>query len=630
MTARRFILGTAGHVDHGKTELVKRLTGWDTDRLKEEKERGISIELGFAPLPLGPETMVGIVDVPGHEKFVKQMVSGAGGIDLAMLLVAADEGVMPQTREHLEVLRSLHISSGVVVISKGDLATDELLTMVKSDVANLVEGTFLQGATVVVTSARSGQGIEELKRAILELTRNIAERDRSGPFRLAVDRVFHMQGIGVVITGSGSSGTVAVGDSLEVLPSEKKVRVREIQSFGEKRERGFAGERLAIALQGIKLDEISRGDMLTTPSTFFASSHVDARLRVADYAELELKHRERVRVHHFASEVLGRVSLLDTDLIRSGEEGLVQLALEAPVVASEGDYIVVRKYSPTRVLGGGRILDPRAPRHRRRDPAVLDALRLKETGDAAQKLLQAVETAGMNGVKASALDADTAASLQKKGEVSIIDGIIFSRRSLAGTAERIVRLADEYVKAHPLRYGIDKEELRQKLSFPHPTALFNRVLDEFAATARLFVRENRVRAGSPKVLLPPGLQEDTDRLEKIIQRAGHSFLRLPEIESEWRGKSSVRDALDFLRGDGRVIRLGDDGYIHARALEGCLKILRTWFQSHSTLSVGDLKDLLGVTRKHAVPLLEHFDRMRITVRDENVRRPGPALPDQRR
>ncbi len=629
MAARRFILGTAGHVDHGKTELVKRLTGWDTDRLKEEKERGISIELGFAPLPLGPETMVGIVDVPGHEKFVKQMVSGAGGIDLAMLLVAADEGVMPQTREHLEVLRSLHIASGVVVISKGDLATDELLVMVKSDVAELVEGTFLQGAPLVVTSAKSGQGIEELKRTILELTRSVAERDRSGPFRLAVDRVFHMQGIGVVITGSGCSGTVAVGDSLDVLPSGKKARVREIQSFGEKRERGYAGERLAVALQGIKLDEISRGDMLATPSAFFASSHVDTRLRVADYAELDLKHRERVRVHHFASEVLGRVSLLDTDLIRSGEDGLVQLALEAPIVASEGDYIVVRKYSPTRVLGGGRILDPSAPRHRRRDPAVLDALHLKETGDAAQKLLQAVEVAGMNGVKENALDAATAAALQKKGEVSIIDGVVFSRRALAGTAERIVTLAEEYVKAHPLRYGMDKEELRQKLRFPHPTALFNRVLDELAATQPLFVRENRVRAGSAGVSLPPDLQEDTDRLENIIQRAGHFFLRLTEIEGEWRGRSSVRDALEFLRENGRVIRLGDDGYIHAKALEGCLQVLRTWFQSHTTLSVGDLKELLGVTRKHAVPLLEHLDRMKLTVRDENVRRAGPSLPDRR-
>jgi selenocysteine-specific elongation factor len=612
-------------VDHGKTELVKRLTGWDTDRLKEEKERGISIELGFAPLRLDPETLVGIVDVPGHEKFVKQMVAGAGGIDLAMLLVAADEGVMPQTREHLEVLRSLRVASGVVVISKGDLATDELLGMVRNDVNELVEGTFLQGAPVVVASAKTGDGIEDLKRIILELTRDIGERDRTGPFRLAVDRVFHMQGIGVVVTGSGSSGTVGVGDSLEILPRGKKARVREIQSFGEKREKGYAGERLAIALQGIKLDEIARGDMLVTTSAYSASSHIDARLRVADYAELELKHRERVRVHHFAREVLGRVLLLDADLIRSGEDGLVQLALEEPIVASEGDYFVVRKYSPTRVLGGGRVLVARAARHRRRDPAVIRDLELQETGDAAEKLLKAVETAGLNGVRETALDTETARALLRKGQIAVIDGLVFSRRVLAATAATIERLADEYVKSHPLRYGMDKEELRQRLRFPHPTALFNRFLEAVAGCAPLFVRENRVRTRSDGLSLPPDLRREMDRLEAVLRDAGVFFLRVPEIEMAWTGRSGVRDALEYLREQGIAVRLGDDGYMHAGAVEGCRQVLREWFQSHGELSVGDLKELLGVTRKHAVPLLEHLDRVKMTVREENVRRRGPAL-----
>jgi selenocysteine-specific elongation factor len=532
---------------------------------------------------------------------------------------------MPQTREHLEVLRSLRVASGVVVISKGDLATDELLGMVRNDVNELVEGTFLQGAPVVVASAKTGDGIEDLKRIILELTRDIGERDRTGPFRLAVDRVFHMQGIGVVVTGSGSSGTVGVGDSLEILPRGKKARVREIQSFGEKREKGYAGERLAIALQGIKLDEIARGDMLVTTSAYSASSHIDARLRVADYAELELKHRERVRVHHFAREVLGRVLLLDADLIRSGEDGLVQLALEEPIVASEGDYFVVRKYSPTRVLGGGRVLVARAARHRRRDPAVIRDLELQETGDAAEKLLKAVETAGLNGVRETALDTETARALLRKGQIAVIDGLVFSRRVLAATAATIERLADEYVKSHPLRYGMDKEELRQRLRFPHPTALFNRFLEAVAGCAPLFVRENRVRTRSDGLSLPPDLRREMDRLEAVLRDAGVFFLRVPEIEMAWTGRSGVRDALEYLREQGIAVRLGDDGYMHAGAVEGCRQVLREWFQSHGELSVGDLKELLGVTRKHAVPLLEHLDRVKMTVREENVRRRGPAL-----
>ena len=625
MAKRRFILGTAGHVDHGKTELVKRLTGWDTDRLKEEKERGISIELGFAPWPLDPETMVGIVDVPGHEKFVKQMVAGAGGIDLAMLLVAADEGVMPQTREHLEVLRSLQIASGVVVISKIDLATTETLTLLEEEIAQLVKGTFLEKAPVVGTSARTGDGIEELKRTLLGLTGRIKERDHSGPFRLAVDRVFHVQGIGVVVTGSGYSGTVSVGDSLQLLPADKTVRVREIQSFGEKREQGYAGERLAIALQGVKLTEASRGDMLVTPSAFLVSSLIDARLRIAEYAELDLKHRERVRIHHGAREVLGRVVLLERDVLLSGESGFAQLVLEAPIVGSEGDHFIVRKYSPTRVLGGGRIIDPRAGRHRRRDPAVLEHLGLKESGEPAEKLIREVETAGVRGVKETALDAGVLKTLKERDLVSVIGGIVFAKSALVALAGRVSALAEEYVQAHPLRYGIDKEELKQKLRIPHPAPLFNNILEELARTAPLYVRDSRVRSGSRSVELAGELRDEIDRLEGVIRKAGIFFLRVPEIRAVWKGRSPLPDALQFLGDTERVRRIGEDGYAHREAYTACLEALRAWFQNHDGLGVADLKAILGVTRKHAIPLLEHLDTTRVTIRVDNIRRKGPAL-----
>ena len=625
MAKRRFILGTAGHVDHGKTELVKRLTGWDTDRLKEEKERGISIELGFAPLPLGPDTLVGIIDVPGHEKFVRQMVAGAGGIDLAMLLVAADEGVMPQTTEHLEVLKSLRIASGVVVMSKIDLSTSDTLALLREEIAQLVKGTFLERAPVVGTSAKTGEGIEELKKTILDLVSGIAERDRSGPFRLAVDRVFHVQGIGVVVTGSGYSGTVSVGDSLQLLPGEKPVRVREVQSFGDKREHGYAGERLAIALQGAKLTDANRGDMLVTPSAFVASSLIDARIQIAESGNLDLKHRERVRVHHGAMEVLGRVALFGRDVLHPGEDGFAQLQLEAPIVGVEGDHFILRKYSPTRVLGGGRIIDSRAARHRRADPAVLDQLQKKESGDPAEKLAQAVEAAEARGVREASLDAAVLKTLEERGLVATIGGVVFARSALAELAGRVSALVEDYQKMHPLRYGIDKEELKQRLRIAHPTPVFNSLLEALARMTPLYIRDNRVRSGTPHAELPGELRDEIGRLDALVKKTGLFFPRFSEIQAEWKGRSPLSDALQFLRDENLLKRVGEDGYVHAEAYAECVRAVGLWLAKHDSLGVGDLKEIFGMTRKHAIPLLELLDADKITVRDGNVRRKGPAL-----
>ncbi len=625
MAERRLILGTAGHVDHGKTQLVGRLTGWETDRLKEEKERGISIELGFAPLRLDGETTVGIVDVPGHERFVKHMVAGAGGIDLAMLVIAADESVMPQTKEHLEVLTSLHIESGVTVISKMDLSTADMLLIVREEVADLVKGTFLETAPIVETSAKTGDGIDTLKKTLLELAGRVHERDRTGPFRLAVDRVFHMRGIGVVVTGSGYSGTVSVGDSLELLPSAKTVRIREIQSFGEKRQQGYAGERLAIALQGVKLDEVFRGDMLVTPAAFVASRVLDARIHVAVYAPFELKHRERVRIHHGAKEVLGRVTLLEGDELRSGRSAFVQLRLEAPIVGVEADSFVIRKYSPSIVLGGGRIITPQASRHRRRDQAVLETLRLREQGEPKDQLLQTVADAGLKGVRDKNNAADDVRALLDEGKIVVIDGVLFGRDALDALAGRIATLVSAYVRTHPLRYGIDKEELRQKIRFPHPPPFFNTVLEEISRNTPLFVKDNRVRVGTDAVELPEEISAELSRLEHIIKQSDLLFLRQPEIGKAWQGKSALPDALRYLRDAGRIERIGGGGYIHVGPFGDCLKRLSHWFDENAELTVGDFKNLFGMTRKYAIPLLEHLDEARITIREDNVRRRGPRF-----
>jgi selenocysteine-specific elongation factor len=625
MASRCFILGTAGHVDHGKSKLVTCLTGWETDRLKEEKERGISIELGFAPLKLDGDTLVGIVDVPGHERFIKHMVAGAGGMDLAMLVIAADEGVMPQTREHLEVLCSLAVSHGVVVVTKSDLATDELRAPLKEEIDDLVKGTFLEHARIVETSAMTGAGMDALKGEIGRLTAMLPQRGAEGPFRLAIDRVFHMHGIGVVVTGSCYSGKVAVGDVLRVLPSEKEVRVREIQSFGEKREQGWAGERLAIALHGVKLGGIARGDMLVTPSHFSVSYMVDARIHLTRYAKYEVKSRERVRVHHGAREVLARIILLDTDTLRSTEECLAQLRLEQPIVAAPGDYFVLRKYSPSPVLGGGRIIDPNARKHRSNDADALAHLRIMEQGDSSDRLLERLHVAGVAGLQSDALDRADLDRLCETGRAVSVDKVVFHRDTLAVLREKVFELSGDYTKTHALRFGIDKEELRGRLRFPHPAPIFNRVLDVVAQEGGIFVRGNLVRVGTDRVELSGGMAEAVDILEKRIRDAAFLCQGEADLSEGWKGSVGFTEAVQFLRDSGRVHRIGDDLYIHNDAIESCLILLRRWFSARPTISVPEFKELLGVTRKQAVPLLEHLDASRYTIRKENVRVTGTRL-----
>jgi selenocysteine-specific elongation factor len=624
---RHLILGTAGHVDHGKTELVKALTGRDTDRLKEEKDRGISIELGFAPLSLDDGTFLGIVDVPGHERFVKHMVAGAGGIDLAMLLVAADEGVMPQTEEHMEVLRSLAIPGGLVVVSKSDLASEETMTILRDEVEDLTRGSFLEGAPVVNTSAKTGEGLAELKTTLGELAAGVPTRDTGGPFRQPVDRVFHRKGIGVVITGSCYSGAVKTGDTLEILPRGLTTRVRELQSFNDKRKEGFAGERLAVALQGIKLGEIARGDMLAAPGRFAVSKAVDARIHLAGYHEFEVKNRERLRIHHGAREVLGRVILLESEALRSGDDALVQISLEKPLVPAEGDRFVLRKYSPPRVIGGGVVIDPLPERHKRRDTGVIEQLKLKEQGDPVDVLLKAIERAGLRGLARNKVDTGQLEALIERNEVVQVEDVAFHRGVLDSLAEEVEDLTAAHQARFPLQWGMDKEELRQKTGFSHGTPLFNRVLESLGDFRPVFVKGNRVRSGGAEMDVPDSAREDLAALSEHIRGADVAFPSRPELEGRWRGVHRFADAVQYLKDRGEVIEVGKDGLIHREALDRCLETLKRLFEEREEISVADVKTALGVTRKHAIPLLETLDGRRITTRSGNHRVRGPKFPE---
>ena len=624
---RRVILGTAGHVDHGKTELVRALTGRDTDRLKEEKERGISIELGFAPLPLDDNTFVGIIDVPGHERFVKQMVSGAGGVDIAMLLIAADEGVMPQTEEHMEVLASLEIGAGLVVISKCDLAAPDTMELLREELHELTEGSFLENAPVVETSARTGQGIDELKATLIELAAGVPPRDSSGSFRLAVDRVFHRKGIGVVITGSSYSGSVAVGDSLDLLPAGQSVRVRNVESFGEKRERGSAGERLALALQGVRLDDIRRGDTLATPGAFAATTAIDVRVDLADYFAFEVKNRERVRIHHGAREVLGRVILLEKELLRAGDSALAQVRLETPLVCAARDRFVLRKYSPPRVMGGGAVIDPAPDRHKRFDDDALERVRLKEAGDPEEILAEAIARAGLDGLADADVDSTLASALGESGRAEKIAGRWYAAAVIADAAERVDDIVSEYLAGNRLKWGMGKEELRQRVDFPHGSQVFNAFLDALAAHRPVFVRENQVRTGAADMSLPEKDEARITALADAIAACGITFPGMGDVDDMWPGPERVHDALQLLKDRGEVSAVGESGVIHRDALASCLDVLRKLFAAGDEVGVGEVKDALGLSRKHAIPLLEMLDAARITVRRGNQRVRGPEFPD---
>jgi len=623
---RHLILGTAGHVDHGKTELVKALTGTDTDRLKEEKLRGISIELGFAPFQLNDKIFLGIVDVPGHERFVKQMVAGAGGIDLALLLVAADESVMPQTEEHMEVLQSLAVRNGMVVVSKSDLASDDMREIVREDIAELTCGTFLEGAPIVETSSKTGAGIETLKKTLVQLASSVPKREIGGPYRQPVDRVFHKKGIGVVITGSCYSGTVKVGDKLEVLPGGMTTRVRELQSFSEKRATGQAGERLAVALQGLKLEEIRRGDMLITPGRFVATDAIDARVRLASYYDFVLKNRERVRIHHGAREVMGRVILLDNSSLQAGDDALVQIKLEKPLVTAEGDSFVLRKYSPARVIGGGLVIDPDPGRHKRNDATVIEQLKLKERGDPTEVLLKKIELSELNGISLKDIDGDILQTLIDAGSVAVVEGAVFFHGTLDRLAEEVEEFTESHQARFSLQWGMDKEELRQKTGFPHGTPMFNGVLEATASLRPIYVRGNRVRSGSPELELAESENSDLAGLADSIRSAGVTFSSRASLEADWASGQRFADAVQYLRDSGDIFEVGD-GLIHSEAVDTCIDTLARLFEQSPEISVSDLKNALGLTRKHTIPLLEMFDDRRVTARSGNNRVKGPRFPD---
>lgn len=625
------IVGTAGHIDHGKTTLIKALTGTDTDRLPEEKKRGITIDIGFAELSLG-EHRIGFVDVPGHERFVKNMLAGASGIDLVLLVIAADEGVMSQTREHFDICRMLDVPAGLVVLTKRDLVDDDLLGLVRLEAAELVEDSFLANAPVVAVSASSGEGLAELRSELLEACARVRSRRDDQVTRLPIDRSFTVKGFGAVVTGTLASGDIREGDELELMPVRRRVRVRGLQSHGKRADIAKAGQRVALNLAGIDHSEVARGMTLCEPGALEPVQIFDAEIDVLKNAPRPLRSRQRVRVHIGTSEILARVHVINSaGEIAPGGRGFVQFRLETPVTAMMGERFIVRSYSPQVTIAGGRVIDPLPVKHRPRDTAdvVRSLEQLGAAGDDHESVIRhLVEMAGTSGVDPKHLQART-------GWRTSVIGDALARNQTAGAAKQaetfwlatrsfdeLKRNAVETVEAHhnadPLSPGISRDILRDRAFRRVPPDVFRTVLNELEREGRLTAQQDLVKLASHARRLSPTESEFLEHVEKQLLSAGLAPPKIGEMVATASAgiKIGPADVVKLLASSPNVIKVSDEFYFDRTAIEALAEKLRGCAASlpNRLIDVPAFKDLAGVSRKYAIPLLEYFDRVGITKR----------------
>ncbi|MDI6808767.1 MAG: selenocysteine-specific translation elongation factor [Candidatus Eisenbacteria bacterium] len=622
-------IGTAGHVDHGKTALVKRLTGIDTDRLKEEKERGISIELGFAPLHLKSGTEAAIIDVPGHEKFVHHMLSGVGGIDLVLLVIAADEGIMPQTIEHLRIVELLGIRTSVIALTKCDLVERDWLEMVRKDVEKLISSSPLKCLGIVPVSSVTGQGVNDLLSLLDEGLRDVKERDTSRPLRLPIDRVFTMEGFGAVVTGTLWRGKAKTGETVEVLPSGKKARIRSVEVQKHKLDEARAGQRVALALHGIRKEEIERGEWVVEPGSLFPSMMLDAKLDVLGELRRPIKTRERIRFHLGARESLGRVIVLGKDEARPAESCFVQLRLEESVVAERGDRFVIRAYSPVTTIAGGSVIDPNPVKHKPHDSAVLELLEKEESGTLEARIELAFTRTpylSMSGKKLAPKvglpEEDVKTIIEKKahdGDLVFLPSGEYISKKWVDEGERVFRTAlSEYEREFPLRWGMGKSEMRAEFPRQMSDEVFSLLVEKLSEKRLLFIRGERLRFGSDEVELSPGQMKLKDELEKKILSSGFSVPELEELEKLSSG-DEAKELIQLLVLEGSLVKVTSEMCFHKMQIEKAAKLVTDFIKAKGALTISDFKELTGVSRKYGVPLLEYLDKIGITVRDGDKR-----------
>ena len=627
---REVVLGTAGHVDHGKTSLVRALTGIDTDRLKEEKARGITIELGFAHLDLPCGHRLGIIDVPGHERFVKNMVAGAAGVDLVAFVIAADEGVMPQTREHFEICKLLGVERGLVVITKKDLVDDEWLELVQDDVRQFLAGSFLEEAPMFTVSATTGEGVEAVRDELDRLVSKSELAEAHGPFRLPVDRIFTMKGFGAVVTGTSVSGRISVGDDVMVYPQELAGKIRGIQVHGNDVQEVEAGHRTAINVQGIDKELIARGNMLASPGCLKPSYMLDAEFLYLSGNKKPLKNRTRVRVHLGTAEVMGRIVLLADEEAMPGSTCNVQLLLEEPVIVWPGDHYVVRSYSPVYTIGGGAVLNgvPLRKRRRFRDensavfdvylhgtPEELAQLHLRESGIAGLTFDELAVRLGLFGKRLKKMLSGPLSARK----ILVVDSDkqrMVEESVFLGLTEKVLAILAAYHAENPMQSGLAKEELRFQLQRGLDQRLFQMVLNDLVKSGAVVQAEAEVRLAAHQVSFKEDEESLRRDMEQLYIEAGLKPPTLKEVVSRFDKVAApkVKEMLALLVREKAVVKITEDLYFPTVTIDGLVEQVRDFCHGGGELDAQSFKGMTGLTRKFSIPLLEYFDKIKLTIR----------------
>lgn len=630
---RNAIIGTAGHIDHGKTTLIKALTGIETDRLKEEKKRGITIDLGFAFFEVTNGRKVGVVDVPGHERFIKNMLAGVSGIDLVLLVIAADEGFMPQTQEHLDILSILDVQKGIVVLTKKDLVDDEWLNLVKEDIRDRVQGTFLEHAPIVSVSSIEGIGMDELKMHIAQLTEKVENKDVSQPLRLPVDRVFTMPGFGTVVTGTLIEGKIEEKQALIIYPNSLEARVRNIQVHGKTVFQAFAGQRVAINLTGVKKEDISRGDILADPDTMKNTMLVDVKLNLLKSSKRKIEHWNRLRFYHGTKEVLCRVVLLDKDELNPGESCYAQLRLEEETACKYGDRFVVRYYSPLETIGGGRILDPNAIKHKKSNSDIITNLEAKNEGNK-DVIIENILNKFSNelpDIKFIAVQAglsekiveETLGSFVEKGLALKLSNDIFMHRDFIEKSEEVlIEFLVKFHKKNPLKSGVSKEEIRSRFFNNTKGKLFDEIIDIYSKNNIIRIFRDLIALKGFEVKLSKEQIVLKDKILKIYKDDEFKPPLLKEVIKALsiRGKDKeIKDIIEVMIDTNLLVKLNDDIILNIDVYNKAKKLLKEYLEKNRSITLAQYRDILNTSRKYVVPILEHFDSIKLTKRMEDKR-----------
>lgn len=617
---KNIIIGTAGHVDHGKTALIKALTGIETDRIKEEKKRGITIELGFAYLDLPDGEKAGIIDVPGHEKFVKNMLAGAGGIDLALLVVAADEGFMPQTREHLGILSLLNISEGIIVVTKKDMVDEDWLEIVCDEVRQEVQGTFLENAQIIPVSSYTGEGIEQLRQAIFTMIDQKTQiKNLDVPFRIPVDRIFSVEGFGTVITGTLIEGTMKVGDPVTVYPSRIESRIRNLQVHSQDVQEAYAGQRVAVNLAGLKKTDLNKGDVIAVPDSMHTTMMIDIHLTVLKDCDREIRNATRLHLYHGARDILCKIVLLDRDSVGAGESCYAQLRLEEEIAVKTGDRFVLRFYSPVETIGGGVILDSNPFKHKRNDAAVLESLKLKEGGSDREKISAALrdysarfETLDFlqiqTGIPKEQFDQQINKLIKDKVAFRVSDNVVIHTDYLNRLKDSAVKLLESYHKENPLREGMKKDEFRNKLIRYEDISVVDKITDSLVNRKVLKYVNNCVALADFEVQQDNNQQE----IENAFLQGGFSPESPDQIAARFPKVKNFKQVLESLVNTGKLVRVEEKILLHADYYNKALTLAKEHVDQNGQITLAEMRDLMGASRKFAVAVLEYWDKRGIT------------------